>query len=104
VERKLWELVYAAACSPEQLFDLVEREVAEVDAMLANVDIDGEAANWFCSGLPVTFLSMYSALNLVPGELLRTRSEVPAPAPPLITMRDFQRPEEEEEEEGAEGL
>jgi hypothetical protein len=35
----------------------------------------------------------------VPGELLRTRSEVLAPATPLITIEDFQRPEEEEEEE-----
>jgi hypothetical protein len=63
VEKKLWELIYAVACSPEQLFGLVERGVAEVDAMLANVDIDGEAANWFCSGLSVIFLSMHSALN-----------------------------------------
>jgi hypothetical protein len=38
------------------------------------------------------------------GELLRTRSEVLAPATPLITIEDFQRPEEEEKEEKEDGV
>jgi hypothetical protein len=44
MENKLRKLVYAVACNPEQLFDIVERVVGEVDDMLANVEIDGEAA------------------------------------------------------------
>jgi hypothetical protein len=50
VEKKLWELIYTVACNPEQLFDVVERKVGEVDAILANLEIDGEAAAWFSLG------------------------------------------------------